>query len=81
MCTAVINLVLLVNYIVPPPSPRYHDRMGIALGGVDVLVEVLELQGRQFVSSPSGGKGAVVVAKRFMNETSVYAYQTMVKVS
>ena len=55
--------------------------MGIALGRIDVLVEVLELQGRQFVSSPSGGKGAVVVVKRFMTETSMYAHQTVVKVS
>ena len=55
--------------------------MGIALGRVDVLVEVQELQGRQFVSNPSGGKGAVAVVKRFMTETSVFAHQTVVKVS
>lgn len=55
--------------------------MGIALGRVDVLVEVQELQGRQFVPNPSGGKGAVAVVKRFMTETSVFAHQTVVKVS
>lgn len=55
--------------------------MGIALGSVDVLVEVQELQGRQFVSSPSGGKGAVVMVKKFMTETSMFAHQTVVKVS
>lgn len=55
--------------------------MGIALGSVDVLVDVQELQGRQFVSSPSGSKGAVAVVKRFMSETSVFAHQTVVKVS
>ena len=71
-----------MNSPIPHPlSLRYHDRMGIALGRVDVLVEVFELQGRQFVTSPSGGRGAVVVVKRFMTETSVYAHQTVVKVS
>ena len=64
----------------PLSVPRYHDCKGINLGDVDVLVDVKELQGEQFVHDRKSSKGDVVLVKRFAQDSSVYAFQTVVKV-
>ena len=50
------------------------------MGDVDVLVDVKELQGEQFIHDRKSSKGDVVLIKRFARDSSVYAYQTVVKV-
>ena len=50
------------------------------MGPIDVLVEVQELQGRRY-EMDRRTKGAVKLVKQYSQESSSYAYQTVIKVS
>ena len=48
------------------------------MGPIDVLVEVQELQGRRY-EMDRRTKGAVKLVKQYSQESSSYAYQTVIK--